>query len=553
MIAGIRMELQKVITLRNTYAPIHRRLPAEILCEIFLQLRSLFVLPVHGPPNAIPAHAWITVTHVCRQWRDIALNSPTLWTSISCKQPDCINAFIERSRQAPLDITRDHLDRKNAAGALGYLLRERNRWRTFECTVPILEWNDIDDAPQLEELRLVGALRTPPMSTPTPPSFPSLRLHRVGLVSMPYSFMENLLKRDSITNLSLENVIPRQTLATWLDVLSLLPALEELKLVNVFQSPAQPPSSRARHISLPKLRYLRLTEMDGGSAVPAFLDMTTLPPTTQLSLAGRVPSGIYGNLRHLLETIRRGLVGRAIGAEPPREIQACRVAHVRHLHADLLFVEFWTRPVSILAFFSWEHNSRPDISLKCMGDLPRTAQIVIDTLPLSKLRLLHFSGTMSDIIKQDQINKLQSVRELCVEHGIPARFIPRGGQEADLRGGHEADLLCPSKVEGTPLPFPNLEYLALRAVRWHRHPPGRPGTCSDDIVFDVRRVLQRRKAARLSLKRLNLYGGINMYAEEVRALVREGLVDTVEEYDGGRFTHCPACQVSDVPRMSYRA
>lgn len=167
-------------------------------------------------------------------------------------------------------------------------------------------------------------------------------------------------------------------------------------------------------------------------------------------------------------------------------------------------------------------------------DLHRLAQIVFDTLPLYKLRLLHFSGIMSDILEQEQINKLQSVRELCVEHRVSGYFVPCGGQEADL--------LCPSKVEGAPIPFPNLEYLALHTARWHRHPPCHPRTCSDDIVFDVRRVLQRRKAAGLSLKCLNLYGGINMYEEEARALVREGLVDAVEECDGGKFADCPACQ-----------
>lgn len=163
-IAGLKTELEKVTTLRNNHAPINRRLPPEVLCSIFLQLAkgchaaydvyALFSPTprqiVSGLPNP---SAWMTITHVCRRWRDITLNFPSLWTSIHNKTAENVHTFIARSQQAPLVINEHHNDAICVRKVFEHLLREHHRWQTFECVDPILEWNDIDNASQLEELR----------------------------------------------------------------------------------------------------------------------------------------------------------------------------------------------------------------------------------------------------------------------------------------------------------------------------------------------------------------------------------------------------------------
>src|SRR5882757_2973135 len=68
------------------------RLPPELLVHIFSFLG--------GGAFVVPA------SHVCRRWRDVALDTPSLWTVI--REEDDIFAaqsFMERSRHAKLDVS----------------------------------------------------------------------------------------------------------------------------------------------------------------------------------------------------------------------------------------------------------------------------------------------------------------------------------------------------------------------------------------------------------------------------------------------------------------
>jgi len=48
----------------------------------------------------------VSLSHVCRRWRHIALRSPKLWTSIGTRDlTPLLPAFIERSQGAPLDVS----------------------------------------------------------------------------------------------------------------------------------------------------------------------------------------------------------------------------------------------------------------------------------------------------------------------------------------------------------------------------------------------------------------------------------------------------------------
>ncbi|KAH9994210.1 hypothetical protein BJV77DRAFT_916545, partial [Russula vinacea] len=68
------------------------RLPTELLVHIFGFLG--------GGAFVVPA------SHVCRRWRDIALDTPSLWTVIR-ENDDMFAAqcFMERSKNAKLDVS----------------------------------------------------------------------------------------------------------------------------------------------------------------------------------------------------------------------------------------------------------------------------------------------------------------------------------------------------------------------------------------------------------------------------------------------------------------
>lgn len=71
-------------------------LPVEILVSIFRVLRDMHV-HTHS-------HRWLFVTHVCRGWRYAALDNAELWTQIYSLDTECVQAFLIRSKKAPLDI-----------------------------------------------------------------------------------------------------------------------------------------------------------------------------------------------------------------------------------------------------------------------------------------------------------------------------------------------------------------------------------------------------------------------------------------------------------------
>ena len=46
----------------------------------------------------------ITLTHVCRAWRDIFISRSSLWTDLDCQDTDKTRAYLERSKSLPIDV-----------------------------------------------------------------------------------------------------------------------------------------------------------------------------------------------------------------------------------------------------------------------------------------------------------------------------------------------------------------------------------------------------------------------------------------------------------------
>ncbi|KAI0718114.1 hypothetical protein C8Q72DRAFT_153835 [Fomitopsis betulina] len=87
----------------NALAPVSK-LPPELLSNIFLDVA---VRGSADPPRGQSRMVgrWIHVTHVCRSWRETALQCAPLWSHLhSSDSPKCIEEFLARSRDAPLSI-----------------------------------------------------------------------------------------------------------------------------------------------------------------------------------------------------------------------------------------------------------------------------------------------------------------------------------------------------------------------------------------------------------------------------------------------------------------
>lgn len=93
-----RDEILKLYMHWNSLQPVSQP-PPEVLLEIFKTYIAHY--EEHGPPRWVT----ITITHVCRQWRSLAVDYPTFWTSIDLYAGAAyLQAILPRTKTAPLKI-----------------------------------------------------------------------------------------------------------------------------------------------------------------------------------------------------------------------------------------------------------------------------------------------------------------------------------------------------------------------------------------------------------------------------------------------------------------
>lgn len=91
-------EIRTLRERRNADCSQTRRLPPEILTKIFS------ILGTFNYEGQYTHLKWMAVTHVCRTWRDNALNEPTLWTDFTDIHPKWVREVFTRSKAAPLRL-----------------------------------------------------------------------------------------------------------------------------------------------------------------------------------------------------------------------------------------------------------------------------------------------------------------------------------------------------------------------------------------------------------------------------------------------------------------
>ena len=101
----------------NAHCPINK-LPPELLALVFSMVPSPLSLPGYsGPSSAKQTYELLPVTHVCRSWRALALDMPSLWSTIPETAGACTasSVFRGRAQQAPLVV---YVDRSRPTAAL---------------------------------------------------------------------------------------------------------------------------------------------------------------------------------------------------------------------------------------------------------------------------------------------------------------------------------------------------------------------------------------------------------------------------------------------------
>ena len=300
--AHVDEEICKLRSLRNTFS-FTCRLPLEILAAIFVR----YVLDHHNHNSSSLAcdasfrdvPSWVSVSHVCRHWRNVALECPVLWSHHFIVSLRWTEELLARSKQAPLRICLRIDDKESDHWWLGPVERlMKNAERFEEFSLRVNEQDIARVLSMLSESSRSPCLRSLRMSTmplksehseqsflPFHGDTPALRTLELSYCPVPWRSF-NL---SSLTTLDL-CCLPARFHDNIVDILAILRVMENLTklgLDNVLASASGFLSSPAFHnfqeVNLPHLSRLSIDAPL--STVIALLYCVNIPSKTVVRLS----------------------------------------------------------------------------------------------------------------------------------------------------------------------------------------------------------------------------------------------------------------------------
>jgi hypothetical protein len=281
---------------RNALAPISS-LPTEVITVIFSILRLSDAPLAGGKRDHL---AWLRVTHICHQWREIALNNPLFWNHIDFTNitlAGAVEMFV-RAEKAPLHLEAWVTGHHRGDARFNAFKKELQSRVTNICHLEIGADTFFlrrtlkrlaSPAPTLESLSLsTEAMYRSPSRVSIPdtlfggsaPRLSFLELHRCNI-----SWKSPLLKGLRYLEIYAPSRRARPTLSVWLDALDEMPQLK--KLVIHSASPIAPlfPFNIERTVTLPFLTHLNISASSGDCALA--LSHLVLPALTRLCVTAR--------------------------------------------------------------------------------------------------------------------------------------------------------------------------------------------------------------------------------------------------------------------------
>ncbi|KAG9010369.1 hypothetical protein FRB93_004208 [Tulasnella sp. JGI-2019a] len=304
-------------------APWILRLPDEVLAQCLLRgTQAIGNSPSASTPTSVRRDRVklpIAVSQVCKQWRNAALNLPTLWNYIDMREGrpyDRTLVWLKRSRNAVLDIDLDYRDQltkpeayfqRNFLITLNVILPTMGRWGSLCVNAPTeLVQTALhvftSPAPMLQSLILKGwtdpAQQQQPVRDMPPTIFasqtPKLRyvyLREMGLRWDTCVFSG--LKELTLSRVPHEHVPNVAQFSRMMEVSA--PGLQRLTIVGAGprpmpsnNTPMTPQHSKGRNtgyqVTLPRLLELRLEDLEVGE-IRTLVSLLTTPALRKLALA----------------------------------------------------------------------------------------------------------------------------------------------------------------------------------------------------------------------------------------------------------------------------
>ncbi|KDQ54651.1 hypothetical protein JAAARDRAFT_209332 [Jaapia argillacea MUCL 33604] len=280
--------------------PVVPHLPSELLAEIFWHLTQM---PPYGGERSLAP-----VMLVCHRWRDIAVSTPDLWSTIKFTSEGAtrVETLLQRSKSVPVDII---VDRTPFPNAIEVLPPRQSRIRNL-CLVDtpqsivrgLLASLNAVGAPNLE---LLSIIYPDPSGTSldaglVPSLFadcvPRIRHLVIDVFSLPWT--SSIFRGLTTLHIHREHNDVHPSSDVFLSVLESCPALEHLDLFHagpILLPPTSTPDKATstfakRRVSLPRLKCLALEVGDLPQCMYT-LSHLTLPSTAGLVFAIRAPDG----------------------------------------------------------------------------------------------------------------------------------------------------------------------------------------------------------------------------------------------------------------------
>ncbi|KAF8202154.1 hypothetical protein BJ912DRAFT_896784 [Pholiota molesta] len=516
---------------RNRYALISR-LPSEITSRIFLFVKLQD--PYLGRAYTVN---WIKVTHVTRHWRNIAVNSPSLWVDLPVANLPWVEEMLRRSKDASLVINYNFssnrilpglaLALKHTARARGLSFRKvtSNLWVDLQNVYRSLlhGWNAL-----LWMATLLSGVHSPePISITGRILSETGRLRYLELANCGVNWKSHSHILHSLTHLKIHNLSypSRPDGKQFVDILKGMPNLESLDLKDVLpvQTSEQAPWPTDR-IHFTSLQTLNIHSTN--NELRPFFSCVTFPPTATVNVVCSATDAVTSSLNSatdfsdVISNIGRSFsncssapIFQSFVLREPTQGSGVQF----ELYTDVLDDLALSRPEFVpglkLAFFLKAGISTELTVDKLLLDVFDGALHLqhVKRLYLANLACNIDSGTIAITV-----GKLPSVRSVMVAAGASKPFLDALKLRSD-----DAAMGPTTSGSMSKLYFPCLSSICLRETRFDD---------SDDLTVDsLQDTLIQRHECGAEIKKLILRNCFRLETDGVGSL--EEIVDNVD-WDG---------------------
>ncbi|KAF6761923.1 hypothetical protein DFP72DRAFT_877455 [Ephemerocybe angulata] len=426
----LECELRALRTCHNAVT-LTCRLPPEILSRIFIDLASMglsawYTLAANKKPRKVSV-SWLRVTFVCRHWRSVALQSPSLWSNLVFSNANLAEAMLTRSKGAPLTIWYNGM-RDNPSSVLTTALSSVDRLRSVKFS--------LDEDSYIQPALLAWAQKTGPTLTSFEMSYDignSGSLSKAFLRSSSHSLRILSLIRcgytwgdlpigPNITHLSLDtdkidSDTHRPTHSMFVYSLQQMPHLQCFNLIGFL--PCEADTQYSEPIYIPSLRSLSLE--DDARIIEVSLRILRVPRGARVDLNSRCFTET-NNIAESVEQTVRGL--RAFKFVPANRVFRKLLFRVESQVVYAPHFEFWFEEGAD------ETLARPCLTLSFNGHLvdflPDYVPLICKYLGIPDSMTLHLKGylRMSIHTLRTALGRISQLNTVTFEE-VPFRHVPK--------------------------------------------------------------------------------------------------------------------------------